>query len=208
MRPSPEVHDALACLLSYPGAESRAGTPEATPEGTLEKTPEETQGTHYPAAVEVVSLACPETAAPLGRFLEGIAGLEPGELEELYTRTFDNVAERSLEIGWQLFGENYARGILMVRFRALMREHGVREQTELPDHLTHVMPLLGRLPEKVAAAFAHGQVKLAVKPILEGLRTCESPWVGVLEALELVLGMHESQAGVQHETPAEKEALK
>ena len=111
MRPPPEVHDALACLLTYPGAAH--------------------SGMRYPAAIEVVSKACPETAESLHRFAEATCDLEPGELEELYTRTFDNVAERSLEVGWQLFGENYARGALMVRFRDLMRRYEVEEHTEL-----------------------------------------------------------------------------
>ena len=90
MRPAPEVHDALACLLTYPRAES--------------------SGMRYPAAIEVVTRACPETSRGSAQaFAAGIRGREAGELEELYTRTFDNVAERSLEVGWQLFGENYSR---------------------------------------------------------------------------------------------------
>jgi nitrate reductase molybdenum cofactor assembly chaperone len=168
------VHDALSCLLSYPEAE-----------GT---------GMRYAAAVEVVTRACPETEADLATFTEGIDGVEAGELEELYTRTFDNVADRSLEVGWQLFGENYARGVLMVRFRALMRDHGVSERTELPDHLTHVLALLGRLPEDKSAAFAGHQVLQAVDKMVEGLRSYESPWVGVLEATRKVLELHRIEA--------------
>ena len=175
MRPPPEVHDALGCLLTYPGAAQ--------------------SGMRYPAAARVVAKACPETAEGLQRFMEAIAELEPGELEELYTRTFDNVAERSLEVGWQLFGENYARGALMVRFRDLMRRYQVAEHTELPDHLTHVLPLIGRMPERVAAAFAVNNVRQAVGTMLEGFRAYESPWVGVLEATQAVLARHASEAG-------------
>ena len=174
MRPAPEVHDALACLLTYPAQEST--------------------GMRYPAAVEVVSRACPETADDLDSFMEQIRALDAGELEELYTRTFDNVAARSLEVGWQLFGENYARGTLMVRFRALMRDYKVPEHTELPDHLTHVLAMLARIPENLAGAWAGNQVLQAVDKMLEGLRSFESPWVGVLEATKKVLHMHEHEA--------------
>ena len=170
MRPAPEVHDALACLLTYPG--------------------EAESGSRYGAAAEVVASACPETAESLRGFMNAIAAFDAGKLEELYTHTFDNVADRSLEVGWQLFGENYARGVLMVRFRALMREHGVPERTELPDHLTHVLALLGRAPQTLAAALAGNQVGQAVTKMLEGLRACESPWLGVLEATQAVLRMH------------------
>ncbi len=180
MRPTPEVHDALACLLTYPG------------EGDC--------GARYSSAIEVVTKACPETADDLRAFAQGIEPFEPGELEELYTRTFDNVAERSLEVGWQLFGENYARGVLMVRFRALMRKHGVVEHTELPDHLTHVLALLGRAPEGLAAALASNQVMQAVDKVLEGLREYESPWGGVLTAVRSVLEQHESETLVASET--------
>ena len=181
MRPAPDVHDALACLLSYPA--------------------EDGAGMRYSAAVQVVTSACPETAGDLGGFSEQIADIAPGDLEELYTRTFDNVADRSLEVGWQLFGENYARGILMVRFRGLMRKHDVPERTELPDHLTHVLPLLARVPAGVASAFAANQVMQAVEKILEGLRTIESPWASVLEATRKVLQMHRTESRVTSEAP-------
>lgn len=181
MRPAPEVHDALACLLSYPG---------------------EGNGERYPAAAAVLTAACPETAEPLRAFLDGIGALDAGALEELYTRTFDNVAERSLEVGWQLFGENYARGALLVRFRDLLRTYDVPERTELPDHLSHVLPLLGRAPEPLAAAFARNQVHQATEKMLAGLRAIESPWTGVLEATRAVLRMHASG------TPAVTEATR
>lgn len=170
MRPPVEVLDALACLLTYPEIEGN--------------------GTRYPAAVETIGRMCPETAADLASFSEGIRPFPAGGLEELYTRTFDNVADRSLEVGWQLFAENYARGALMVRFRALLREYKVPEGAELPDHLMHVLPLLGRMPDDLASAFAGNQVAQAVEKMLTALRSIESPWLGVLEATKKVLEMH------------------
>lgn len=173
MRPAVEVHDALACLLTYPG---------------------EGNGRRYPAAVRVVSAACPAAAEALRAFLSGIAPLEEGALEELYTRTFDNVAERSLEIGWQIFGENYARGVLLVRLRQLLRRHGVPERVELPDHLAHVLPLLGRAEEGLAAGLAHGHARQACEKVLASLRAIESPWCGVMEAVLAVLALHAEPA--------------
>lgn len=176
MRPPVEVLDALACLLTYPEIEGN--------------------GTRYPAAAETIVRACPETAPDLELFTEGIRPLPAGALEELYTRTFDNVAARSLEVGWQLFGENYARGALMVRFRALLREYKVPEGSELPDHLMHVLPLIGRMPADLASAFASNQVPLAVEKMLEGLRAIESPWTGVLEATKKVLQRHKQDTPI------------
>ena len=179
MQTTPEVHDALACLLSYP---------------------EESKGTRYPDALRTIRTSCPETADALASFEQGIADLSPGELEELYTRTFDNVAERSLEVGWQLFGENYARGVLLVRLRALLRKYDVPEATELPDHMTHVLQLIGRAPAGLADALIEGQVGPAIEKMLEGLRSMKSPWVGVLEAARMALRTHAPVTGVKETT--------
>ncbi|MDP6763628.1 MAG: molecular chaperone TorD family protein [Planctomycetota bacterium] len=179
MRPAPEVHDALACLLTYPG---EGGGSE-----------------RYAAAADVVSRSLPDCAEELRAFLAGIGELGDGELEELYTHTFDNVADRSLEVGWQLFGENYARGVLMVRLRGLMREHGITEHTELPDHLTHVLALLGHLPEDLAGALARNQVHQAAEKIHENLRAITSPWAGVLAVTLRVLESHSSPTCAEQE---------
>lgn len=169
MRPEPRVHDALARLVEYPGEGGREA---------------------YARSLERVRASLPECAAGLDAFERAIAPLTEGELEELYARTFDHVAERSLEVGWQLFGESYARGALLVRLRGLLRQAGVAERTELPDHLIHVLPLLGRAPERVAAALAAGPVGQAAAKLSSALCAAESPWAGVLEAICALLRRH------------------
>ena len=67
------------------------------------------------------------------------------ELEETYARTFDINPACALEVGWHLFGEEYARGLFLVRLRGEMREHGVEESSELPDHITHVLALIAAM---------------------------------------------------------------
>lgn len=176
MRPSSEVHDALALLLSYPG------------EGRAER---------HDVAVSVIVAACPASRRALDDFQSKVAQLSPGEMEELYTRTFDNTDDRSLEVGWQLFGEQYSRGALMVRLRKLLRDHGVVEQTELPDHLVHVLPLLGRAPADVASVLAGSHVMQAVDKIITALEKKESPYVGVLQATRRVLTTHAARKKAQ-----------
>jgi len=41
----------------------------------------------------------------------------------------------------------------MARLRRELSAHGVRENGELPDHLTQIMPLLGRMEHDEAADF-------------------------------------------------------
>lgn len=164
-----EPFDALADLLTYPGFVGW--------ERQL-------------AAITLLREACPATDEPLSRFDDEMSELGEGEREELFTRTFDHTDTRSLEIGWQLFGENYARGALMVRLRGLLREHGVPETSELPDHLTHVLRLVGRAPEPLARALIGAQVMQAIDKILAACRKFESPYCGVLLAACCVLEQH------------------
>ena len=74
--------------------------------------------------------------------------------QELYVQTFEFNPACTLELGWHLFGENYERGEFLVRMRDLLRRHGIAESTELPDHLTHVLALVGRLDHEEAAELA------------------------------------------------------
>ena len=169
MRPSIEVHDALAGLLSYPGP-GLAGRARA--------------------AAAVVGAECPSAGACLEDFAARIADLDAGALEELYAATFDNSQERALEVGWHVFGENYTRGAFLVRMRGLLRECGVTESGELPDHLHHVLAALGRCDEDYAGRLAHASVIPAARRVLEALRADENAWAPVLAAVVEVLGRH------------------
>ena len=81
-----------------------------------------------------------------------------------------------LEVGWHLYGEDYHRGAFLVRMRGLLREHGVPEETELPDHLTHVLPVLGRLDDARAEALARGYVLPALVKMLDGFGEKRNPY--------------------------------
>lgn len=108
---------------------------------------------------------------------------QPGALEELFVRTFENNKERALELGWHLHGENYARGTFMARVRGLLRELGIAESVELPDHVTHLLAILETADEEVARAFATGVVLPALERVLDGFQDNENPYRGVVSAL-------------------------
>jgi len=55
-----------------------------------------------------------ESRALLEQFRAQAAAMSLEELQELYTRTFDLSPLCSLEAGWQLYGEDYARGSFLV----------------------------------------------------------------------------------------------
>jgi nitrate reductase molybdenum cofactor assembly chaperone len=160
------LYDALAGLLAYPNPEQRV------------------QVAHCRQALaEQFS----DAAALLARFAERTAGLTSGEMEELYTHTFDLDPVSSLEVGWHLWGENYSRGEFLVLMRCELRRLGLEESTELPDHLTHVLPAVARMEPQTADRFTLTYVLPALAKMLAGLGAKDSPYANVLEAIRCVL---------------------
>lgn len=134
-------------------------------------------------ACELLRAAPGEVMPLLENFVTRQTPLSLHELEEQFLQTFDLNPVCSLEVGWHLFGENYDRGLLLVRIRQELARFGVRESSELPDHLTHVLALLGRMRHAEAADFAAAVVLPALAKMLEAMRGKENPYENVLEAI-------------------------
>jgi len=164
-----ELHDRVAALLVYPG--------ERNPDDVVRD-------------ARIVGEALPGVGTSLGRFVDRVRNSEPHALEELYTRTFDHNPERALEVGWHAFGETYARGAFLVGMRERLRAVGVPENGELPDHLSHVLQVLGRLPTATASALADGVLANAVRKILEGFKDQDDLYRAPLEAALAVIESH------------------
>jgi nitrate reductase assembly molybdenum cofactor insertion protein NarJ len=157
------VFDALADLVTYPDARFAATCRDA---------------------VEVVLSAFPGLEGDLESLLRFASEQPTEQLEEVYTRTFDGSTANSLEVGWHIFGENYTRGAFLVHMRQQMRELGLAESSELPDHLTHVLAVLGRLPEKDASRLAADSVAPALRTVKESLARSGNLYHGVIVAIE------------------------
>jgi nitrate reductase assembly molybdenum cofactor insertion protein NarJ len=91
-------------------------------------------------------------------------------LQELYVQTFEFNPACTLEIGWHLFGENYERGEFLVRMREQLRRYGIAETSELPDHLRHLLLLIGRAEHAEAAELAGQFVLPALAKISDALK--------------------------------------
>jgi nitrate reductase assembly molybdenum cofactor insertion protein NarJ len=115
---------------------------------------------------------CPE-------FARAIEPMSVEELQEAWVRTFEMAPECSLDIGWHLFGENYERGEFLVMLRQELRRHGISESSELPDHLSHVLPLLDRIGDR--RAFSDRFLLPALDKILAG--AAGSPFQPLLRAV-------------------------
>lgn len=138
-------------------------------------------------ARDAVQRSVPEAVESWRAFQAAVAPRSREQREELYTRTFDINPVCSLEIGWQLFGEEYHRGALLVRLRGELRRHGVEESTELPDHLTHVLSLLDRMEEDEAQAFASCCVIPALDKMLSAFEGKGNPYGDALLTVGLYL---------------------
>jgi nitrate reductase delta subunit len=160
------LFDAVADLLVYP---------DATAEPSLR------------AAVHALFDAPGVLADAARRHARFLDVTPPTDLEERFTRTFDINPACTLEVGWQLFGEDYRRGAFLVAMRQTMRKAGVEETGELPDHLTHVLRVLGRLDDDERPTFATSFVTPALERMAARFKDRENPWRELLTGLLAVL---------------------
>lgn len=169
MAPAAPAHpyELLAALLEYPGPDLLAAAASAR---------------------TALAARSPEAAAALESFACGIAPLDPGEVEELYTRTFDLLAPCCLDVGYQLFGETYQRGSFLVKLREATRRHGIETGSELPDHLPVMLRLLARLDR---AGDPRGLAEEAILPALGRMRAAlgdgANPYAALLAAIDTSL---------------------
>jgi nitrate reductase delta subunit len=144
--------------------------------------------TNYSQALAALQLAippvCDEYVAPVR---STIGSLTLQAQQELFTQTFDLTPLCSLELGWHLFGENYERGLLLVRMREELRTAGIPEEAELPDHLTYALRLLPTMQHERALDFAGAIVLPALMKMLQAIGGKRNPYEGLLSAIALLL---------------------
>lgn len=175
------VFERMAALFSYPGA-------------------------GYADAVRNAADWIPgEASASITLLADAIENFNLAQLEELYIETFDMNPDAALEIGWHLFGEDYARGEFLVKLREENRRYGIDERGELPDNLMVVLRLLAKLPLADEEAFARQYIAPAVRKMRSGIKRNDNPYLNLLEALLFCLGDTGSSGDTCPELPVLKE---
>ncbi len=129
----------------------------------------------------------PDAAQEISQFGNYVECHDSWEVEEAFTGTFDVNPACALEVGWHLFGEEYARGMFLVRMREELRKYGLPESTELPDHITHALAVIAAMPDDEAERFVRACVLPAVQKMREALDGKESPYRHVVACLASVL---------------------
>lgn len=146
--------------------------------------PDEQRARLVPGWIAALCAADAELESDLRALERYLSERGESELEELFVRTFENNAERALELGWHLYGQNYSRGSFMARMRGLLREHGIVEGVELPDHASHVLRLMAHCREELTAAMASQVVHPALERIAQGFKDAGNPYAAVISALD------------------------
>lgn len=160
------AYETLSRLLTYPDA-AYGGFVEELPKMLAEEDP--------------------KASAELAAFASRVKGLSLTELQELFTRTFDLSPTCSLEVGWHLFGEEYARGAFMVSIRERLRRYGVEENGELPDHLTHILLLADLMETDDRGELIGSYVLPAVQKMAKSLEGKDNPYAMVITTVKGVL---------------------
>lgn len=187
MNTDTHIYDRCAALVAYPEHDYKDKLVLFRNE--LEKSEESgaTDGvSHAPNGVSV---------SYLDQFIDAVKDKPVQEIEELYTQTFDMNPLCCLEVGWHLYGENYDRGAFLVRMRELMRRCELKESSELPDHLTHVLNVLARMERAEADEFALKHVLPALDKILLGFASQTNPYENILKTIRTILVDRHQHAG-------------
>jgi nitrate reductase delta subunit len=117
-------------------------------------------------------------------FLDEIRRVAPEGMEELYTRTFDLNPVATLEVGWHLWGEQYERGRFLADLRSLQEELSIEAGSELPDHLTSLLPMLATMSEPSALA---KKILPALEKIAKPLDEQGNPYRHLIGAVKTAL---------------------
>jgi nitrate reductase molybdenum cofactor assembly chaperone NarJ/NarW len=89
-----------------------------------------------------------EAADLLRRFEANLRGKTLGELQEVYTASFDMRPDCTPNLGCHLFGEDVRRNLFMAQLKERMVAHKVESGVELPDHFSLVLRLLDSLTDE------------------------------------------------------------
>jgi nitrate reductase delta subunit len=162
----PELYNSLAALLSYPGAGYAAQLGDAL--------------TSIPNGQAAIR-------NELATFADATRDMHVSHLQELFIQTFDLSPVCSLEMGWHLFGENYDRGLLLVKMRQQLRTHAIPETSELPDHLTNGLRLVPVMEHEEGAYFVEAVVFPALGKMIAALEGKQNPYLHVLLAARNLL---------------------
>jgi nitrate reductase molybdenum cofactor assembly chaperone NarJ/NarW len=157
-------------------------------------------GPHFAACVQdctaLLELESPEFAGTLGRFQRYQSAVPLGELQEAYTSVFDMQPECTLNLGYQLLGDDWRRSILLFKLKEMYEANNFGSGCELPDHLCVLLRFLAILKNSSEAAELVDDCLLpTLSRMAASIQLGESPYRWVLQALLSWLREHRKALG-------------
>ncbi|HZR07643.1 MAG TPA: nitrate reductase [Myxococcales bacterium] len=124
------------------------------------------------------------SAPKLRTFLSWASRSSHGEIEEVYSATFDLQPSCAPYVGHQICPEPARRNLFLSALAAVYSGEGFRPQEELGDHLSEVLRFLAvaRDPEARLSLIHEGLVP-AVERMINSLAPASTPYRALLDAL-------------------------
>jgi len=136
-----------------------------------------------------------EAAESLRKFQSELQAMPLGQVQELYTSTFDMRPDRTTNLGCHLFGEDVRRNLFMAQLKVRMEARHIVMGSELPDHLSLVLQLLATEDSEDEARTLIGDcLSPAVARILLTFEENPNPYANALQALAIVLNQERAAA--------------
>jgi nitrate reductase delta subunit len=142
-----------------------------------------------PALREVAAGLPDPVAQPLGRFLDHVGATELTELQRDYVDTFDVTRKCALHLTYFLHGDTRNRGVALVQFKQLYRQHGAELQdadAELPDYLPVVLEFGATVAPEVAWKLLNDH-RVGIELLRRALDRRGSAWLDVVQGLRATL---------------------
>lgn len=124
------------------------------------------------------------SAAPLRKFLLWAGQARAGEIEEVYSATFDLQPACAPYVGYQICPDPARRNMFLSALAAVYSGEGFRPQEELGDHLSEVLRFLAVARDQEARlTLLHEGLAPAVERMASSLAPASNPYGSLLEAL-------------------------
>ncbi len=141
----------------------------------------------YPELLETLQTglaAMPKGPArtAFSRFVNAIARLTPEAWEEVHTQTLDLSPAAAPYIGFQIWGENYQRGVFMAKMNRALYELDIDCAGELPDHLTPILRYLSAAPAPLPALLENFEPAVQKMQTLLRQSSPKNPYLHLFEA--------------------------
>jgi nitrate reductase delta subunit len=134
----------------------------------------------------------PEAAKLLESFYQSLEKRTLGQMEELYTITFDMQPVCYPYVGYHLFGESYKRGAFMAQLNEAYCSFNYSAGNELPDHVSVILRFLGLDISRREDDFGKALLREGLIPAVEKMtdvlkKQANNPYTDIVSALLLVL---------------------